>query len=82
MDVGLQVEVKTLIVGNEVQEYLPEYRSGGYADQGLRRSMEDAHTCVDNLDDVLGERGAFYGVSKFVSSLCRQCTNYSTTILY
>jgi len=45
-----------------VPEYVPEYRSGGSAERGIRRSMEDAHLCVDDLLDQLGSRGAFYGV--------------------
>ena len=46
-----------------VTEYVPEYRSGGCAERGIRRSMEDAHLCVDDLEETLGSRGAFYGVS-------------------
>ncbi|XP_024382080.1 probable protein phosphatase 2C 57 [Physcomitrium patens] len=45
-----------------VPDYVPEYRSGGCAERGIRRSMEDAHVCVDNLEETLGTRGAFYGV--------------------
>ncbi|XP_024362353.1 probable protein phosphatase 2C 57 [Physcomitrium patens] len=45
-----------------VPEYVPEYRSGGCAEKGLRRFMEDAHLCVDDLEETLGCRGAFYGV--------------------
>lgn len=45
-----------------VPEYVPEYRSGGCAERGIRRSMEDAHLCVDNLEETLGSRSAFYGV--------------------
>ena len=38
-------------------------------------SREDAHTCIDKSDIVLGECGAFYGVSKFVRSLSRHVKN-------
>lgn len=51
-----------------VSEYLPEYRSGGSAERGIRRSMEDAHLCVDDLEEQLGSRGAFYGVCIAVHS--------------
>lgn len=46
----------------EAPVFVPEYRSGGCAERGIRRSMEDAHLCVDNLEESLGSRGAFYGV--------------------
>lgn len=44
------------------REYVPEYRSGGSAERGIRRSMEDAHVCVDDIGDKTGSPGAFYGV--------------------
>lgn len=52
-----------------VPEYVPEYRSGGCAEKGLRRFMEDAHLCVDDLEETLGCRGAFYGVGIWVISV-------------
>lgn len=51
------------VAGNGRKEYMPECRSGGCSDRGIRRTMEDAHVCVDDLEEHLGIRGAFYGVS-------------------
>lgn len=60
------MELKTEEVAeNWGKDYLPEYRSGGYSDRGIRRTMEDAHVCIDDLEEQLGTRGAFYGVSDF-----------------
>lgn len=58
-----------------VPDYVPEYRSGGCAERGIRRSMEDAHVCVDNLEETLGTRGAFYGVN-----ICVINVNYILTM--
>ncbi|ONK59462.1 uncharacterized protein A4U43_C08F6670 [Asparagus officinalis] len=49
-------------------DFLPIVRSGGWADIGFRRSMEDVYVCYDNLMHEFGlkklEEGpnAFYGV--------------------
>jgi len=49
-------------------EYIPVVRSGGWADIGSRRTMEDVYICCDNLMQDFGfestEEGpsAFYGV--------------------
>lgn len=65
--VGMQVDEKSEVMpAYIVSEYIPEYRSGGCAERGIRRSMEDAHLCVDDLEATLGSRGAFYGVSIWV----------------
>lgn len=48
--------------------FLPVFRSGSCAEKGPKPSMEDVHTCIDNLPQYLGEvadvpsPGAFYGV--------------------
>lgn len=49
-------------------EFLPIVRSGGWADIGFRRSMEDAYVCCDNFIHEYGLKNlgegpsAFYGV--------------------
>lgn len=49
-------------------EFLPIVRSGGWADIGFRRSMEDAYVCCDNFEHEYGYKNlgdgpsAFYGV--------------------
>jgi hypothetical protein len=50
-------------------DFLPNLRSGGYADIGFRSSMEDVYVCVDNFmqdhgvnKHVIDEPSAFYGV--------------------
>lgn len=49
-------------------EYIPVIRSGGWADIGSRRTMEDVYICCDNFMQDFGfectEEGpsAFYGV--------------------
>lgn len=49
--------------------YAPSIRSGGFADIGSRRYMEDEHIRIDDLSAQLGslitvpEPSAFYGVS-------------------
>ncbi|KAG1335522.1 putative protein phosphatase 2C 57 [Cocos nucifera] len=49
-------------------EYIPILRSGGWADIGIRPSMEDAFVCCDNFMQDYGLKnfgegpGAFYGV--------------------
>lgn len=41
--------------------YVPLYRSGGWSDRGIRQTLEDALICIDDLNDQLQSRGAFYG---------------------
>jgi hypothetical protein len=50
-------------------DFLPNLRSGGYADIGFRSSMEDVYVCVDNFmqdhgvnKHVIDGPSAFYGV--------------------
>ncbi|KAJ6846682.1 putative protein phosphatase 2C 57 [Iris pallida] len=49
-------------------DFTPVVRSGGWADIGFRRSMEDAYVCCDNLKHEYGLKNfgegpsAFYGV--------------------
>ena len=51
--------------------FVPSIRSGGFADIGPRRYMEDEHIRIDDLSAHLGslitvpEPSAFYGVSGF-----------------
>lgn len=42
--------------------FVPQYRSGGWTDRGIRQTLEDALICVDDLHEQLHSRGAFYGV--------------------
>jgi protein phosphatase PTC2/3 len=52
-------------------EYIPVIRSGGCADIGSRRTMEDVYICCDNFMQDFGfestEEGpsAFYGVCSY-----------------
>ncbi|KAL3652962.1 hypothetical protein CASFOL_002643 [Castilleja foliolosa] len=62
-----QVDVKP--PETPVQQFVPSIRSGGFADIGPRRYMEDEHIRIDNLSTHLGsldvnfpEPSAFYGV--------------------
>lgn len=43
--------------------FVPQYRSGGCSERGIRQTLEDALICFDDLHDRLHDRGAFYGVS-------------------
>jgi protein phosphatase 2C family protein 2/3 len=54
------------VEASRYQEYRPEYRSGGFTVCGIRDTLEDALVCIDDLEEHLGSRGAFYGV-------CGQC---------
>ena len=51
------------VEASRYQEYRPEYRSGGFTVCGIRDTLEDALVCIDDLEEHLGSRGAFYGVS-------------------
>lgn len=59
-------------------QFVPSIRSGGFADIGPRRYMEDEHIRIDDLSAHLGslisvpEPSAFYGVSEFLA--LRFCT--------
>lgn len=52
----------------EIMQYIPSIRSGGFADIGPRRYMEDQHIKIDDLSMYLGpdvifpKPNAFYGV--------------------
>ncbi|XP_077211694.1 DNA-binding protein phosphatase 1 [Tasmannia lanceolata] len=64
---GVPVETEKGIEGCGT-EFFPIVRSGGWADIGYRKSMEDAYICVDNfvhdygLDSFSEGPSAFYGV--------------------
>lgn len=54
-------------------QFWPLVRSGWWTDIGSRRLMEDAHVCIDDLDEHFGSFSggegscAFYGVSSELS---------------
>lgn len=58
-----------------VLQFVPSIRSGGFADIGSRRYMEDEHIRIDDLGQHLGslinvpEPSAFYGVSYIMFDL-------------
>lgn len=60
---------------NHDSEFLPLVRSGGWADIGFRRSMEDVYVCCDNFMNEYGHRNlgegpnAFYGVFSLTYNL-------------
>ena len=64
----------------EIMQYLPTIRSGGFADIGPRRYMEDQHIKIDDLSMYLGsdvifpKPNAFYGVG-----CLSVCINNSTS---
>jgi hypothetical protein len=52
-------------------EYIPVTRSGGWADIGSRRTMEDVYICCDNFMQDFGFEttegpSAFYGVCFYI----------------
>ncbi|MCO5613182.1 hypothetical protein L7F22_067458 [Adiantum nelumboides] len=49
-------------VNNGSNEYVPLIRSGGWADIGCRRQMEDTHVIVNDIAAMGGGHGAYYGV--------------------
>lgn len=59
-------------VSLEMLQFVPNIRSGSFADIGPRRYMEDEHIRIDNLSAHLGSLlvcplpSAFYGVSGIV----------------
>ncbi|KAE9609218.1 putative protein-serine/threonine phosphatase [Lupinus albus] len=46
-------------------DFLPELRSGAYADIGFRSTMEDAYICVDNFMQNFGSKKHIDGPSAF-----------------
>lgn len=70
------VKVKTMDVSANIEEsredcemeFIPIVRSGGWADIGIRQSMEDVYVCFDNFKRDYGVKNvgegpnAFYGV--------------------
>lgn len=65
MDVSANIEES----GEDCEmEFIPIVRSGGWADIGIRQSMEDVYVCFDNFKRDYGVKNvgdgpnAFYGV--------------------
>lgn len=52
-----------------VLEYVLEYWFGGCVEKGFRWFMEDVYLCVDDLEEILGCWGVFYGVGIWVISV-------------
>jgi len=66
--------------------FIPVLRSGFYADQGCRTSMEDAHVALDSLSHVatgrtLCQPQGFYGVSNALCPKALRLTEGCPTIL-
>lgn len=61
---------------SDAMQFVPCIRSGSFADIGPRRYMEDEHIRIDDLSSHLGslfqfpQPSAFYGVLKFLASVC------------
>lgn len=56
------VERENAHEGAQNHVFVPQYRSGGCSERGIRQTLEDALICFDDLHDRLHDRGAFYGV--------------------
>lgn len=63
-----------------VVQFVPDIRSGSFADIGPRRFMEDEHIRIDDISSHLGplfkfpKPSAFYGVIISVLALCFAAT--------
>ena len=72
----------------EMLQFVPNIRSGSFADIGPRRYMEDEHIRIDDLSAHLGSLlvcplpSAFYGVSDllFTVDACSCCISSSTPL--
>lgn len=61
--VGVEMDVIGISKAKHaLSEFVPLIRSGGWADIGCRRQMEDTHVIVNDLASLGGGSGAYYGV--------------------